>query len=105
MNQKRAEEGRELIGEEAKEMHVTRSKTVQKNLTQEKISEDGATTRFLEDDNFIDMDISGIRSAFPSEDEGDQDLEDQEEEPMITDLAPPSKNNNATVAMIETSSK
>ena len=28
--------------------------------------------QFLEDDNYVDMDISGIRSVFPSEDEDEE---------------------------------
>ena len=45
--------------------------------------------RILEDNNFIDMDISGLRSTFPSEDE---DEEDNSHEHMET-----GNNNNATL--------
>ena len=48
-------------------------------------SEDRVNAKFIEDDNFIDMDISGIRSAFPSEDEDEEDEQGQ------------TLNNNATV--------
>ena len=52
---------------------------------------DQVTATFIEDDNFIDMDITGLRSTFPSENE---DEEDQESESNVTGS---SKNNNVTV--------
>ena len=73
VNQKRAAEGRALVGQEVEESQPKKSKPT-KSLAEESSNENSnrVTARFVEDDNYIDMDISGIRSAFPSEDEDEE---------------------------------
>ena len=96
-NEKRSAENKELIGEASP---AKRKKSQEK--TNEVIVEtnaDQVSARFLEDDNFVDMDISGIRHEFPSEEDEEDLTEDEEEEANHSDAEePPSSiNNNATI--------
>ena len=86
VNEKRAAENRPLIGEE----DISPAKRKKTNATQA----DQVTARTLEDDNFIDMDISGIRHEFPSEEDEDE-VSDDEEGSILSE--PTSSNNNAMV--------
>ena len=61
----------------------------------QKIQEDEenevAGAKFIEDDNFIDMDVSDMHQVFPSEED------DNEEEGEITEMLNISQNNNAAI--------
>ena len=80
--------------------------TVAKNKTEtkrRKLSKDAGnknedqvvTARFLEDDHYVDMDVTGLREDFPSEEEEEGEIDSGSE--IESDDNHESQNNNATV--------
>ena len=75
------------------------AKIKRKNKSQDKVANldepepgNSITARVLEDDNFVDMDISGINNEFPSE----EDEEDITEVNLNSQEMSGSQNNNAS---------
>ena len=81
VNERKAARDEELIGSQSNKSQVKTNKKgnnskIAKQSRQQSISpneeSDSVNARFLEDDNYVDMDISGIRSVFPSKDEDEE---------------------------------
>ena len=94
LNEQRVKRGAEPIEDRVAKTQLKKKKI--SKLTKED-SADKVTAQFIEDDNFIDMDISGIRSAFPSEDEDEDEYNsNQSDKEQMESQQEQSINNNAT---------
>ena len=102
VNERKAARGEELIGSQSNKSQVKTNKKgnnskIAEQSRQQSISpneeSDSVNAQFLADDNYADMDISGIRSVFPSKDE-DEESEYWEVELMETEET---RNNNTTL--------
>ena len=76
VNEKKAQEQREI--EQLASTKSTCSKTKGKTNETDKVTSDRVSARVFEDYNYVDMDISGIRQEFPSEEDEDENSEDEE---------------------------
>ena len=96
LNEKRKAENRSPIGKSAVAKNKTEAK--RRKLSKDagnKIEDQVVTARFLEDYNYVDMDVTGLREDFSSEEEEEGEIDTGSE--IESDDNHESQNNNATV--------
>ena len=101
VNEKRAQHGEEPLGS-AEDKNTSQSKRRKSVITKPQTAEanpnpDSVTARVLEDDNFIDMDISSIRNVFPSDDEDEENNQSEQGSSPDTEVT----FNNSVMVRIE----